>query len=392
MLKKQIAFLLLCALVIGGCAPQATPSPKVAPTPAKSTIAESTATPTVAPLSLSAKLSEVAGKAEIKQASQTSFSPASVDSVIEANGQVQTGDDGRVRLDLSSGTIIRVAPSSLFTLTSNEVMEGGLATRIKLELGKIFIILNGGSAEVETPSGVASVRGSYLKVEIDPVTGDIKLTCLEGNCSASNSAGSVDFTSGQSVVLHPPVGGKWTAPKVGDMTIDEFNDWLKNNPEALPLIEQALGGSGGVGACVAITSPEIGTKLPATGEVNFDWEPYPGTGIQYKVTITSFNQTTSPPIIFYTTASNLKKHIDGILPQGGDFSWSVTVLDENGNEICSTTSSFSKPKTVICDPHNCSGRCADKSYCPEDHPENPPPPPPPPPPPCIPPQCYPPPF
>jgi hypothetical protein len=74
-------------------------------------------------------------------------------------------DDGRVRLDLSSGTIIRVAPSSLFTLTSNNEGDGGLLTKIKMEVGKIFIILNGGRADVETPSGVASVRGSYMKVK-----------------------------------------------------------------------------------------------------------------------------------------------------------------------------------------------------------------------------------
>lgn len=150
---------------------------------------------------LSASLSELSGKVDIKQANQDSFSPAAENARLEVNGQVQTGDDGRVRLDLSSGTIIRVAPSSLFTLTANEQSANGLMTKIKLDLGKIFIILNGGQADVETPSGVASVRGSYMKVEVDPITKDIYITCLEGNCSASNPTGSVNFTNGQKVIL-----------------------------------------------------------------------------------------------------------------------------------------------------------------------------------------------
>jgi hypothetical protein len=156
---------------------------------------------------------------------------------VQVNGQVQTGDDGRVRLDLSSGTIIRAAPSTLFTLIANDEMEGGLATRIKMEIGKIFIILNGGSADVETPSGVASVRGSYMKVEVDPETLDIYVTCLEGDCSATNPAGTVNFTDGQKVVLfhRDPVTGNWTAPNVEPMTPEEFQEWLDNNPEARDL-------------------------------------------------------------------------------------------------------------------------------------------------------------
>ena len=115
---------------------------------------------------LSASLSELTGLVEMKQAGQDDFAPAAADTVLEVNGQIKTGDNGRVRLDLSSGTIIRVSPSSSFTLTSNDEVEGGLLTKIKLEAGKIFVILNGGQTDVETPSGVASVRGSYLKLTL----------------------------------------------------------------------------------------------------------------------------------------------------------------------------------------------------------------------------------
>src|SRR5687768_1867930 len=141
-----------------------------------------------APTALSAALSELTGTVDVKQSDSEAFTPADANTVLGANGQVQTGDDGKVRLDLSSGTIIRIASSSSFTLASNEATDGGLITKIKLTAGKVFIILNGGHAEVETPSGVASVRGSYMKVEVDTDTGDVYVTCLEGNCDAQNPA------------------------------------------------------------------------------------------------------------------------------------------------------------------------------------------------------------
>ena len=184
---------------------------------------------------LSASMSELSGLVQIKQADQAAFEQAATDSVLNSNGQVQTGDDGRVWLDLSSGTIIRVAPSSLFTLTSNEEVEGGLFTKIKLDIGKIFIILNGGQADVQTPSGVASVRGSYMKVEVDPLTNDIYITCLEGNCTVINPNGvEINFTDGQSAILfhQDPQTGEWSAPMLGQMTPEEFQEWLDENPEA----------------------------------------------------------------------------------------------------------------------------------------------------------------
>ncbi len=65
---------------------------------------------------LSAALSELSGKVDVKEAADETFVPASADTVLQVNGQVQTGEDGRARLDLSSGTIIRVTPASIFTL------------------------------------------------------------------------------------------------------------------------------------------------------------------------------------------------------------------------------------------------------------------------------------
>jgi hypothetical protein len=332
-----------------------------------------------APSPLSASLSELSGKVDTKQAGQEDFTPASADTALEVNGQVQTGDDGRVRLDLSSGTIIRVGPSSFFTLTANDEVEGGLATRLKLDIGKIFIILNGGSADVETPSGVASVRGSYMKVEVDPVTFDIYITCLEGDCSANNPAGAVNFTNGQKVVLfhRDPATGNWTPPNVEDMTPEDFQEWLDENPEAKDLFDQAMATltamaqateppteeptespteepqpqpspelsqvappADASNGCFAIIQPQTGNALPKQGQVTFEWEAQSGAS-QYLVTF--FDQN-GRRVTINTSETSTTNYIE-FLPAGGSYSWFVTSYGADGNEICSTTAStFSKPQ------------------------------------------------
>lgn len=313
---------------------------------------------------LSASLSELTGKVDIKQAGQNDFAPASPETTLEVNGQVQTGDDGRVRLDLSSGTIIRIAPSSLFTLTSNEETEGGLITKIKLEIGKIFIILNGGQADVETPSGVASVRGSHMKVEVDPITKNIYITCLTGNCSASNPAGSVNFTNGQKVILFAfdEATGAWTVPGVLPMTQEDFEEWLNENPETKELFEQAMSTATALAqpsetptatptlaqalppteasqACFQIINPPAGASLPKQGQVNFEWTEQPDAAYYVMILIDANGNRAK----IQTTDTNPSYYIE-IFPNGGQYEWFVTAYNSDNVEICSTaSSSFSKP-------------------------------------------------
>jgi hypothetical protein len=187
-------------------------------------------TTSVAPAVI-ATVKEVSGTSEIRQPTDAAFSAAAVGMNLEQNGTIRTGADGRVRLDLSTGTIIRIAPSSLFTFVSGASRN---PAQFKLDLGAIFTILNGGSVEVDTPSGQASVQGSYLGVTLDPATGDVIVTCLEGHCSAKNNAGIVDLTTGQMTSLKrpDPATGQYQIPLVGPMTAAEYQRWMDNSLEA----------------------------------------------------------------------------------------------------------------------------------------------------------------
>ncbi len=241
---KRVALIMFSLLLLAACTPSgfsssgtafATPSPE--PTAA--------ATVTSTPMALSAILSEVQGEVEARQPEQVSFTAAENGLTLQEQGQVHTLEDGQARVDLSTGTLIRMAPSSLFTVASNEPVQGSLLTRIKLEAGKLWVILRSGVVEVETPSGQASVRGSYMMVEIAPETLNVLVTCLEGTCEVVNPAGRVILGTGElAQLLHPDqTGGKYITPIRDRMSELDILEWVEFNPEAgeiLPLVRATL--------------------------------------------------------------------------------------------------------------------------------------------------------
>jgi hypothetical protein len=201
--------------------------------------------PTVVP-DLTATLKEIKGEVSIKQAGQTDFSPANVGDILRLHGELQTGSSSDARLDLPSGTIIRVAPSSLFTLDVNHETADGLTTTLNLTLGQIFIVLKSGSLDISVPSGVASVRGSYMSALIYPGSSKVFVTCLEGHCSASNSAGILDLTNGQKGIMVYSGNGANQSPQLTQMNQNDYASWQAISPEAAIIIkENGMGTNGG---------------------------------------------------------------------------------------------------------------------------------------------------
>lgn len=346
---------------------------------------------------LTGTLNELSGRVEVKSAEETAFQSAETGELIQVNDQVQTGEDGRVRVDLSSGTIIRVAPASLFTLEANEPAEGGLATRLKLELGRIFIILKGGSLDVENPSGVASVRGSYMMVSIDPVTQDVIITCLEGHCSA----GGINFTDGQKVIFdYDPATGKYNPPILEEMSEEDFRLWLENNPEArqiynqlqttrptatptpeaspTPTSQTATIVTNTEPNCFRLQAPPDGALINASGLVTFTWEAQEGAA-WYEVAFTSPGGAKNTLV---TTATRLANFID-IFPLGGTYRWEVTALRADGTVICTASAFvFTKPTSPTLEPPSAAQTTCTKKdaqwvnprapcYCKPQSPSNP---------------------
>ncbi len=213
MKRKKLLFLLFFALALlslGSCTPL-TPVPK----------------------DINAVIGEIENNVTVKHRQDTSFHAAFVNEEISVQEQIKTGEDSRARVDLSSGTVIRIAPHSLFTLESNYEEKQSLLTKLTVEAGRVWIVLKGGSLEVETPAGVAGVRGSYMSTGYDSESGTVRITCLEGHCAAENEAGTVEFGAGEAADL-PADGG---APQKGLMTAEEFQEWAENVPEASAVLQ-----------------------------------------------------------------------------------------------------------------------------------------------------------
>src|SRR5690348_7299225 len=178
----------------------------------------------------SAVLSKPTGSVNVQPKADEDFISAAEGYVLNEGGKVQTGDDGRVRLDLSTGTIVRVGPSSLFKLESNAPDGQSLITTIQLELGKVWVILSGGQLKVDTASGQATVRGSYMGVAFKD--GVLVVTCLEETCMFHTDTGDYTIPAGSRLEST----GAGEVPVITPMSEEEIQEWLAANPEAAEIV------------------------------------------------------------------------------------------------------------------------------------------------------------
>jgi hypothetical protein len=200
--------------------PTATPRPTASPTPRSNR---------------SAAFGMVENAVEARKSATEKYAPASLGSTFPAGGQAFTGEDGLARLDLSpDGTIIRMAPNTLFTLSSLEEIESDPFTELKLFFGQVYIILQGGELQVKTPGGVAAVRGSMLGISYTPKTNTMTATCLEGHCSLRNEAGIIELVEGQAADILQGVLAREPRP----ITDAELGNWLEYTPELDSLLDR----------------------------------------------------------------------------------------------------------------------------------------------------------
>ena len=233
MIRRLFPALTLLLFLISCATAQTTPP---ASTEAGASPAESAPAPVVPsastkapPAARSASFNEVQNAVEARASASESFAPAIPGQTLAVGGEVRTGEDGRARLDLlPDGTVVRLAPNSAFTLAALEGNGSAPTSKIKLAVGKVWILLKGGSLEVQAPSGVASVRGSLLSVSFDPQTKTLTATCREGHCSLSDDDESIELTAGQAVDSFD--GDIADEPR--DMTDEELQEWEDEVPES----------------------------------------------------------------------------------------------------------------------------------------------------------------
>lgn len=222
---------LACSTQIG-ITPVFTPLPPTTAAP----ISTPTLTPTVSIGQVT--VAEVQNDVTARGSSAEPFVAAAAGYQLGEGGEAKTGNDSKARLDFSDGTVLRLGPNTSFvvqTITPSE--NGSLLTRLKMAVGKIWISLTGGALDVETPVGVASVRGSFAVITYelhDPVAPNddvLIFDCIEGQCHIQGINTDQDFGSLERVIITG--AGQVTLAKLTGSAVDEF---LANNPESTRVV------------------------------------------------------------------------------------------------------------------------------------------------------------
>jgi hypothetical protein len=227
----RFSLLTLTALSLAACSALASPTPPQTPTPA----AIPSLTPTPKPRS--AELTELKNKVEDRFSTDVPWQLSSEGDTVGEGGGARTGDEARARLNISDGTIIRLAANTEFELTTLSPQPTDPVTKLTLAAGKLWVQLTQalglGTFEIETPSGSATVRGSLMSAEFFPEDGHMIASCLDGECRLTGASGaSVDLEAGEQSEI-PGFGQDPTPPQPIDSA--QLSDWELEVPEARDL-------------------------------------------------------------------------------------------------------------------------------------------------------------
>jgi hypothetical protein len=92
--------------------------------------------------------------------------------------------------------------------------------------------------------------------------------------------------------------------------------------------------------CLQLLTPVDGIELANTGKMVFTWKSLVNAAT-YKIELIPPN---GKEISFISKGTQYSRYAESI-PMGGEFTWQVIALDENGKELCSSVaSSFEKPE------------------------------------------------
>ena len=173
-----------------------------------------------------ATLQEVNGTVEVKSGVNGPWTAAKVGDRLTVGSQLRTAASSRALIHLTEGSRIRVEPSTTFAVQILNPYLDSLLTSLQLQQGKVWVLLNGGALDVETPVGIASARAAYLSADFDAQQRTLVVTCLQGTCSLGDR--------------FIPSGSKFALPAnqatgAEPMTMADYGAWGSQVPEATQL-------------------------------------------------------------------------------------------------------------------------------------------------------------
>jgi hypothetical protein len=98
---------------------------------------------------------------------------------------------------VDDGSILRINPNSRVQLTTGDA-RGAVVRTLELEYGEVWARVNrrdGAEFRIQTPAGVAAVKGTEFVVRVD--SAGVTVITLEGVVEFFNDAGRTDVTAGR---------------------------------------------------------------------------------------------------------------------------------------------------------------------------------------------------
>ncbi|MCC7361350.1 MAG: FecR domain-containing protein [Anaerolineales bacterium] len=209
-LFARLGWLLAAALLLGACQRNLV----YLPTPTGGPIGPDTERKAV--------FSDLAGDVDVRSSANGEWQAASLLTPLPEGSEVRTGPDGRATLTLTEGSKVYVTEDTEFSITQLNPYLDSLLTTLDLKQGLVWVLLNGGALDVNTPFGIALARSAYLSVEYRPDQRQVNVTCLEGVCGF----GSVAIPSGYK--LEDAADNANPDP----MTFADYGAWGVNVPES----------------------------------------------------------------------------------------------------------------------------------------------------------------
>ena len=183
--------------------------------------------------SLTVTLHDIQGKVQVLRPEDGVFTNVVEGQQLRVDDQLLTYENGQIRLAFSSGTIVRVSPLTTFIVKNLDNQSGSPTAELRLEVGEVWVILNGGNLTVDTSAGSATVEGSFMSVKGRLNKLGTFITCLEGNCRVQNRVGIVALIAGQ----YAELDGLDLPIRPGRMSPKHIALWLETNPEAEEILD-----------------------------------------------------------------------------------------------------------------------------------------------------------
>ena len=169
-----------------------------------------TATPT--PEGLKGVVVDVINEVDAHARPEEDWTAAVPEMVVYQGGEVWAKEASTARVEVEKA-LVRVAPNTIFTLGQPDPD----TVQLSMDEGQMWVnvegLAPGETFEVETPSAVASVRGTRFSVRVDP-DGVTWISVVEGTVWVRAGGEEVEVSAGMEVRVPP--GGPPDAPMLMD--------------------------------------------------------------------------------------------------------------------------------------------------------------------------------